>query len=560
MGKIKNYTQDSNVSEFDTLIGTDSGTNRRTKTFSLASLKAFYTGELETDLTALEVIVTSQGVTITSQGVTIDTHQSNIVDLQATSIIHTNSIDALEEEQIEQNTLISANGALSATNDGLIRNLSTTVDTNTGNIITNTTNITTNTTNITDLQTQYSGLGSVAYLDQTLQDQGVLIQTNITNISSNTGDIAAVEGRVTVLENTSYTIDSTQDGTDVDLELFKDGLSVSNITLEAGTNITLTNSGNNVRIDADNFSDNQDIVTNATNIATNVTDIATNVTNIATNVTNIATNTASIATNTTNIATNAAGIATNAANIATNVEDIERVDIGVDNNEVLINANTINIATNTADISTNVTDIVTNATNIATNVTDIATNVTNIATNTAGIATNVTDIATNTAGIATNAANIATNTADIDALQSSSVENGVGVKTLKFQVTRAELLALHETPLNILPTLPTAKMYSIESVSMVQPTGNAYYFEADTFQFWSSTVGVGRPWTTNFTQDDYDLSRNGLIVTNNASSNGKGAISMPGSALRLNTWYAVAGIEGEGDFTFWLRYRIVDVS
>ena len=512
MTKIKNYIQDSNVSEFDTLIGTDSGTNRNTKTFSLASLKAFYTGELETDLTALEVIVTSQGVTITSQGVTIDTHQSNIVDLQATSIVHTNSINALEEEQTEQNTLISANGTLSTTNDGLIRNLSSTVDTNTGNITTNTATLVIHEadrivfdnfketlqdttfpgifTDITNLQTQYSGLGSVAYLDQTLQDQGVLIQTNITNISSNTGDIETVNidlgnigGRVTTLEGVVYTIDSTQDGTDVDLELLKDGLSVSNITLEAGTNITLTNSGNNVTIDAANLSDNQDIVTNATNIATNVTNIATNVTNIA-----------------------------------TNIEEINRVDIGVDNNEVLINANTINIATNVSGIATNVTDIATNVTNIA------------------------------------------TNTADIDVLQSSSVENGVGVKTLKFQVTRAELLALHETPLNILPTLPPAKMYSIESVSMVQPTGNAYYFEADTFQFWSSTVGVGRPWTTNFTQDDYDLSRNGLIVTNNASSNGKGAVSMPGSALRLNTWYAVAGIEGEGDFTFWLRYRTVDVS
>ena len=533
MTKIKNYIQDSNVSEFDTLIGTDSGTSRSTKTFSLASLKAFYTGELETDLTALEVIVTSQGVIITSQGVTIDTHQSNIVDLQATSVIHTNSILAIEGEQTEQNTLILANGTLSATNDGLIRNLSSSVDTNTGNIGTNTTNIGTNTgnigtntgnigtnttniatntatlviheadrivfdnfketlqdttfpgifTDITNLQTQYSGLGSVAYLDQTLQDQGVLIQTNITNISSNTGDIETVNidlgnigGRVTTLEGVVYTIDATQDGTDVDLELFKDSLSVSNITLEAGTNITLTNSGNNVTIDAANLSDNQDIVTNATNIATNVT------------------------------------------NIATNIEEINRVDIGVDNNEVLINANTINIATNVSDIAQNVVDI------------------------------------------AAGKALIDINATAIGDLQSSSVENGVGVKTLKFQVTRAELLALHETPLNILPTLPTAKMYSIESVSMVQPTGNAYYFEADTFQFWSSTVGVGRPWTTNFTQDDYDLSRNGLIVTNNASSNGKGAVSMPGSALRLNTWYAVAGIEGEGDFTFWLRYRIVDVS
>ena len=504
MTKIKNYIQDSNVSEFDTLIGTDSGTSRNTKTFSLASLKAFYTGELETDLTALEVIVTSQGVTITSQGVILsshgtllDTHQANIVNLQATSVIHTNSIAAIEGEQIEQNTLISDNTTLSTTNDGLIRNLSSDVDDNTGNIATNTTNIGTNTTNIgtnttnigvnttniTNLQTQYSGLGSVAYLDQTLQDQGVLIQTNITNIASNTGDISTVntdlgniETRVGTLEGVAYTIDATQDGTDVDLELFKNSLSVSNITLEAGTNITLTNSGNNVTIDAANLSDNQDIVTNATNIATNT------------------------------------------ANIATNTEEINRVDIGVDNNEVLINANTINIATNVSDIAQNVVDI------------------------------------------AANKALIDTNRADIGELQSSSIENGVGVKTLKFQVTRAELLALHNTPLNILPALPITKMYSIESVSMTQPTGNAYYFEADTFQFWSSTVGIGRPWTTNFTQDDYDLSRNGLIVTNNASSNGKGAVSMPGSALRLNTWYAVAGIEGEGDFTFWIRYRIVDVS
>lgn len=65
------------------------------------------------------------------------------------------------------------------------------------------------------------------------------------NISMDTTAIAN-ELNVTV---EPYTINSAQDGTDVDITLDRTSAQ-SNVTLQAGTNITLTNTGNNITIDA----------------------------------------------------------------------------------------------------------------------------------------------------------------------------------------------------------------------------------------------------------------------------------------------------------------------
>ncbi len=74
--------------------------------------------------------------------------------------------------------------------------------------------------------------------------QDVVFQAN-GNISMNT----AVGGNTLDVTVEPYTIELAQDGANVDIEL-NSNFGSSQVTLEAGTNITLTNTGNNVLIDA----------------------------------------------------------------------------------------------------------------------------------------------------------------------------------------------------------------------------------------------------------------------------------------------------------------------